>query len=110
MRWKRKFPPDDAKLGESWLFVKRPGILPRFLDCGCVVWDRPFMETHRFGHTLIEEIVAGIQVRPHRWAIKTTCINCLAELIGQHGGDKICSIDDFLDAERESGVHVEVTT
>ena len=105
MRWKSKFPPDTAKPGECWLFVKAHKWWFHFLDCGCAVWSRPYIETWKYGHTRLEELARGLEVRPHMWGGKTTCFDCLKKAMEELNGPE--SIDAFLVEEEDRGVHVD---
>lgn len=100
MRWKHC---DDLspspKPGDRELFLRRPRWIPRFLDCGCVVVSRPYIETFKYGFSALDEIKAGMSIRPHRWSRKTICIRCMQRAAE---GD-LKDLGEFLVHEEESG-------
>jgi len=100
MRWRSKDKlPASPKPGDRHLFLHRPRWWPRFLDCGCVVIRRPYLETFKFGHTIFEEFSAGMSIRPHMWSRKTICIQCMRN----HSDNLFKDLQQFLAHEEESG-------
>lgn len=100
MRWRTKGKlPHGAEPGDRHLFLHRPRWWPRFLDCGCVVTRRPYLETYKFGHTAFEEMMSGMSFRPHRWGRKTICVQCMRRTADDNSQD----LRAFLVHEEEFG-------
>lgn len=95
MRWKRDKLPGSPKPGDRELFLHRPRWFPRFLDCGCVVVRRPYIETFKYG----DETLAGMSIRPHEWSRKTICIQCMRRVAEGNFQD----LREFFVHEEESG-------
>lgn len=107
MRWKKKSElSSNPKPGDKCLFLRKPfGLLPHFLDCGCIVWRRSYLQSWKYGQTILEEVLAGIQVRPHQWHSKTNCLECMQEMIDNTDSD-VTTVEEMLIHEEKSGVCV----
>ncbi|MCK5604766.1 hypothetical protein KAR91_22950 [Candidatus Pacearchaeota archaeon] len=53
----------------------------------------------------MEEVLAGIQVRPHQWHSKTNCLECMQEMIDNTDSD-VTTVEEMLIHEEKSGVCV----